>query len=81
MAANLHNIDLSSVYMTAGRDYDATAGYEYLIGAYEVTPTNLALDGSPFPVTLSRRGGFATNGAAKRAAWTWVRNNLPMGAA
>lgn len=74
---DLSAIKLDSVYMTNGRDYESGIGYEYLIGAYEVTPTNFANDGQPFPVTLARKGGFPTNAAAKRAGRKWAAENLP----
>ena len=63
----LANIKPDSAYMTAGRDYSRASGYEFLIGAYEITPSQVALDGEAFPVTLARQGGFKSNAAAKRA--------------
>jgi len=81
MAINLHNIDLASLYMTAGRDYDSCSGYEYLISAYEMEPSNIGRDGVAIPVTIHRASGFRSNAAAKRAGWNWARANLPIGAA
>jgi hypothetical protein len=74
---SLANINLETVYMTNGRDYRSGIGYEFLICAYEVEPSQRALDGSPFPITLQRKGGFRTNAAAKRAGRAWARENLP----
>ena len=74
---NLENIKLDSVYMTAGRDYNRATGYEFLIGAYEIEPSNLALDGSAFPVILERQSGFKTNAAAKKAGKQWAEKNIP----
>lgn len=71
------NIKLDSVYMTNGRDYNRATGYEFLIGAYEIKPSNVALDGSPFPVILERQSGFKTNAAAKKAGKNWAEKNIP----
>lgn len=71
------NIKLDSIYMTAGRDYNRAKGHEFLIGAYEIKPSNVALDGSPFPVILQRQGGFNTKAAAEKAGKNWAENNIP----
>lgn len=76
MAIDLSNIDRESVYMTAGRDYNRHSAYEFLIGAYELQPTNRALDGEPLPVTLHRETGFRSNATAKRAGRKWAEENL-----
>ncbi len=73
---NLAAIKIDTAYMTAGRDYDRAAGYEFLIGAYEVSPSRFAADGSPFPVIVHRAKGFKTNAAAKRAGQVWAAANL-----
>lgn len=67
-----------SVYMTAGRDYNTASSYEFLIGAYEVEPTDFALNGEPFPITLHRQTGFRSNAAAKRAGMRWAQANLSL---
>lgn len=66
MKLYLANIKPDSVYMTAGRAGSGTR-YEYVIGAYEINPSQVGLDGERFPVTLARQGGFKSNAAAKRA--------------
>lgn len=74
--ANLGNINLASVYMTAGRDYNRASGYECLIGAYEIEPSQYGLSGEPFPVTLHRVSGFRSNAAAKRHGMKLAQANL-----
>lgn len=72
----MNDIDPSTVYMTVGRDYNAVSGYECIIGAYETVPSNVALDGSAFPVHLHRKGGFRTNAQARAYGRKWVSENL-----
>lgn len=74
----MESINLDTVYMTAGRDYNRASGYEFLIGAYGVAASEVALDGEPFPVTIHRSGGFKTNAAAKHAGLAWVAANLDL---
>ena len=74
---NTVNIIPGSVYMTAGRDNHTSSRYEYVIGAYEFKPTNLALTGEPFPITLQRETGFKSKAQASKAALAWCAENLP----
>ena len=77
MIGQLSNIDLASVYMTCGRDSSATR-YEYLIGAQEIVPSCIALDGEAFPITLAKQGGYRSKSAAHTAGLAWCAGNLPI---
>lgn len=63
--ATMSNINMDTVSLTAGRDYHTATRYEYHLGAYEIEPTNVALNGEPFPITLHRETGFKTKAAAE----------------
>ena len=67
----------SSIYMTRGRDSSATR-YEYCIAAYEREPSQVALDGEAFPITLARQGGYASKAQAHSAGLQWCAANLPI---
>lgn len=70
--ANIKLVHISTIW-----DHVNESGYEYIIGACEIEPTNVSQTGESSPITLHRKFGFKTNAQAKRAALRWVSKNLP----